>query len=105
MFMMKTTDHVMIRGLTMSDENKLEQLLNEFVDDLNAGREPKLYEYLLDNPEDADELLPMMNFVGWYKQTTMEVPVSEKEKVRSALLAPWTMRRLVEESKPELLNK
>jgi hypothetical protein len=88
----------------MSHESQLEHLISEFVDDLNEGKEPRLYDYLLDHPDEADELLPLMNFVGWYKAVTMEMPEQEKESIRGAILNPWTMRRLVETSSPELVE-
>lgn len=89
----------------MSDEGILERLMSEFVDDLNDGREPRLFDYLLDHPNEVDEFLPLMNFVGWFKAATMEVPEQEKENVRGAILNPWTVRRLIETSRSELVEK
>lgn len=88
----------------MSHESQLEHLISEFVDDLNEGKEPRLYDYLFDHPDEADELLPLMNFVGWYKAVTMEIPEHEKESIRGANLNLWTIRRLVETSSPELVE-
>lgn len=88
----------------MSDESKLERLISEFVDDLNEGKEPRLYDYLFDNPDETDKLLPLMNFVGWYKAVTIEVHEHEKESTLDAILNTWTMRRLVEISSPELIE-
>src|SRR5688572_10423877 len=89
----------------MSDESKLERLITEFVDDLNDGKEPRLYDYLFDHPDEADELLPLMNFLGWFKAVTIEVPEEDRMRTRDAILNSWTLRRLVKASNPELLEK
>lgn len=74
--------------MQMSDEGILERLMSEFVDDLNDGREPRLFDYLLDHPNEVDEFLPLMNFVGWFKAATMEVP----ETVRRLMWQTWLDR-------------
>lgn len=89
----------------MTDENKLNRLLSEFVDDLNDGKEPRLYDYLLDHPDEADEILPLTNFVSWFKAATIEIPEDEKESIANALQGIWTMRRLVGASNPTLIDK
>lgn len=61
----------------------IERLLNEYVDDLNAGVSPRLYEM---EGIDWDELTPLLQFVNWYKLCTIELPEHIKQSILKKVL-------------------
>jgi hypothetical protein len=66
----------------MTDKMKLAQLLDQFVDDLNTGVMPRIYELMASEPDAVAEMVPLLDFVAWFKASTTQVPVSEKEEIR-----------------------
>jgi hypothetical protein len=70
----------------MNDQNKNEVLLNDFVDDLNAGAPPRIWAYLEEHPEEAELLIPTLNIIGALKATTIQIAEADKEAIRKRIL-------------------
>lgn len=88
----------------MNDEMMFARLLDEYVDDLNNDSNPRLLKYLDEHPEQAGELLPLMNFIGWFKVASVEVSESTKRSVRDRVFQPWTLELLIENSTPQVME-
>jgi len=94
----------------MINELELAQLLDQFVDDLDDGVMPRIYELMDFDPEVVTELIPLLDLAAWFKVSSVQMPANEKERVKAQVLEAaqgksWSMRRLVEESDPQVVAK
>jgi hypothetical protein len=60
------------KGDEMADEMELAQLLDQFVDDLNNGRVPRIYELMVSDPETVAELIPLLDLAAWFKTSNLD---------------------------------
>lgn len=70
----------------MTNKPSTEQLLNEFVDDINAGVTPRIWAHLDEHPDDAETLIPMMKHIGTLKAKALQADEADKETIRQRIL-------------------
>ena len=56
----------------MTTELELAQMLDKFVDDLNEGVTPRIYELMASGSDAADDLIPLLDLVAQFKASTTE---------------------------------
>jgi hypothetical protein len=75
---------------------------------------PRVYELMASGFDGAEDLIPLLDLAAQFKVSTVQMPSSEKERVkvqvlRAAQAGPatqgWSIRRLVEESDPQIVAK
>jgi hypothetical protein len=100
--------------MTMTTELELAEMLDQFVDDINRGVAPQIYELMAAVPDAADDLIPLLDLIAQFKASTAQMPDSEKEKIKAQVLEmargnpaarAWSIRRLIEESDPQVVAK
>jgi hypothetical protein len=98
----------------MTTELELAQMLDQFVDDLNEGVIPQIYELMASGSDAADDLIPLLDLVAQFKASTVQMPVNEKDRIKAQVLEAaqaspatrgWSIRRLVEEGDPQVVAK
>ncbi len=93
----------------MDNQARIEQIISEFVDDLNKGVSPRLYDLMANEPELTASLLPILDFTAWFKAIAVEVPKEEKETIKTKIFSPdstvWSMSRLITRSDSETLAR
>ena len=70
----------------MTTELELAQMLDQFVDDLNNGVTPRIYELMASGFGAADDLIPLLDLAAQFKASTVQMPANEKERVKAQVL-------------------
>jgi hypothetical protein len=98
----------------MTTELEMAQMLDEFIDDLNEGVMPRVYELMASGLDIPEDLIPLLDLAAQFKVSTVQMPSSEKERVKTQVLKAaqvnsttqeWSMSRLVKESDPQVVAK
>ncbi len=95
----------------MADEMELAQLLDQFVDDLNNGRVPRIYELMVSDPETVAELIPLLDLAAWFKTSNVQAPATDAETIKNLsdqvnhARGNWSMQRLIAEGDPQVVAK
>lgn len=70
----------------MNEKRKYEQILDQFIDAMNAGEELRIDELLNGDENELSELLPLLDFVAWFKVSSTDVVEDEKSVIKNAVL-------------------
>lgn len=70
----------------MNNKPSTEQLLNDFVDDINTGVTPRIWTHLEEYPDDALTLIPIMKSIGTLKARALHPDEADKETIRQRIL-------------------
>ncbi len=94
----------------MNDERKYEQMLDQFIDAMNAGEVPPI-DLLTGDEQALSELLPLLDFVAWFKVSNTDVIEEDKAAIKDAILQQvadhdqWSMHHLIALSEAETVVK
>jgi hypothetical protein len=99
----------------MTTELNLMAILDQFMEDLDEGVEPRIYELMASDPTKLTDLIPLLELITLVEASTTSMPDEEAEKVKARIFgkaadshvsqSEWSMSRLVEESDPEVVAK
>ena len=83
----RETGKTLEKGVSqMTTELELAQMLDQFVDDLNNGVTPRIYELMASGFGAADDLIPLLDLAAQFKASTVQMPANEKERVKAQVL-------------------
>lgn len=70
----------------MTTELDLIAVLDQFVEDLDEGVTPRIYELMASDSETIADLIPLLELITLTEASTVQMPVAETEKVRARVL-------------------
>lgn len=95
----------------MNSEQKYEQILDQFVDAMNAGENLPIDELLSAGEAELVEMLPLLDFIAWFKVSSSPVTASEKSTIKDSILQHaagqdnWSMQSLIAASNPNVITR
>lgn len=96
----------------MNTELNLSELLNQFLDDLDGGVTPRIYDLIASDPDAIEDLIPLLDLISLARASTAQIPIEKKQNMKSYLLTladktaqEWSMQRLIEEGEPEVVAR
>lgn len=95
----------------MNNERKHEEILDQFVDAINAGELPTIHEHLDTTSEELPELLSLLDFVTWFKVSSEADADDQRDLIKQAVIRQvesqrtWSMQRLITEGETDTLAK
>lgn len=70
----------------MTEELNFSEILNQFMDDLDNGVTPRVYELMASDPDVIADLVPLLDLITLARASTAQIPDAQKQSMKSHLL-------------------